>query len=313
MSLESQLREMLAEGRLDLPFPGGGATAIRHKRLAEIGRESLATARLAEAHLDAIAILHEAGRNPYPGALYGVWASEASSQSLAMTTAAECLELSGTKMFCTGATILDRALITVMKPERLLLEVDLRLERSRVKYDESAWVTSAFDDTHTASASFDRVRVSASNVIGPAEWYFSRAGFWHGACGPAACWAGGAWGLLDHAISHTRADNPHAVAHLGGIEAGVWGMRAALEEAGREIDRDPEDATSAMRRALIVRHLIEDACTEILRRFSRAFGPRPFAFDAVISKRCQELALYIRQSHAECDLETLGRRALAAV
>ncbi len=303
---------MLADGRLDLPFPGSGATPIRHKRLAEIARENLATARLAEAHVDAAAILHEAGRDPHPGAVYGVWASETSGQSLALTGAAECFELSGAKMFCTGATIVDRALITVMKPERLLLEVDLRLNGDRILYDESAWVASAFADTHTAIASFDRVRVSASNVIGPAEWYFSRAGFWHGACGPAACWAGGASGLLDYAIAHTRSDNPHAVAHLGGIAAGVWGMRAALEQAGREIDHDLEDAASAMRRALIVRHLVEDACTEILRRFSRAFGPRPFAFDAVVSKRCQELVLYIRQSHAECDLETLGRALAGA-
>jgi hypothetical protein len=99
--------------------------------------------------------------------------------------------------------------------------------------------------------------------------------------------------LLDYAVALTRGDNPHAVAHLGGIGAAVWGMRAALEHAGREIDHDLEDAASAIRRALIVRHLVEDACTEILRRFSRAFGPRPFAFDAVISKRCQELALYV--------------------
>jgi alkylation response protein AidB-like acyl-CoA dehydrogenase len=303
---------MVAEGRLDLPFPGGGATPMRHKRLADIGRENLALARLAEAHVDALAILHEAGRNPHPGALYGVWASETSSHSLIMTGAADRFELSGTKMFCTGATIVDRALITVMRPERLLLEVDLRSEANRVKYDESAWVASAFEDTHTATAFFTGMCVCASNVMGAAEWYLSRPGFWSGACGPAACWAGGAWGLLDYAIAHTRGNNPHAVAHLGGIEAGVWGMRAALEEAGREIDGAPEDTASAMRRALIVRHLVEEACTEVLRRFSRAFGPRPMAFDAAISRRCQELALYIRQSHAECDLETLGTRSISA-
>ena len=46
-------------------------------------------------------------------------------------------------------------------------------------------------------------------------------------------------------------------------------------------------------------------------RFGRAFGPRPLAFDAEISRLYHELSLYIRQSHAESDLEDLGRLSVA--
>jgi hypothetical protein len=86
----------------------------------------------------------------------------------------------------------------------------------------------------------------------------------------------------------------------------LWGLESYLDCAGREIDEDGSDAAKAETRALTLRHLAEQACTEILRRFARAYGPHPLAMDEEISRRCQELELYLRQSHAERDLECLG-------
>ena len=62
-----------------------------------------------------------------------------------------------------------------------------------------------------------------------------------------------------------------------------------------------------MVRALQVRHLIEQACTDTLRRFARAYGPHPLTMVSEISHRYHGLDLYLRQSHAERDLESLGR------
>jgi hypothetical protein len=67
------------------------------------------------------------------------------------------------------------------------------------------------------------------------------------------------------------------------------------------------DKDEAHRRALTVRHLIEQSATEVLRRFARAYGPKPLAFDEGISLRYQELDIYLRQSHAERDLGDLGQ------
>ena len=58
--------------------------------------------------------------------------------------------------------------------------------------------------------------------------------------------------------------------------------------------------------ALIVRHLVENTCADILTRLGRAYGPHLLAFDLDISRRYAEVELYIRQSHAERDLESLG-------
>jgi hypothetical protein len=80
-----------------------------------------------------------------------------------------------------------------------------------------------------------------------------------------------------------------------------------LASAAREIDAQPTDVSQARVRARIVRHLIEVMSTDILRRLARAYGPHPLAIDEDISRRYQELDLYLRQSHAERDLEALGR------
>jgi hypothetical protein len=304
--LEARLRKLLADGGMDLPFPGEGKTAGRHRQLIDIAREDLALARLAEAHTDAVAILAEAGRRPQPGALYGVWASEMPQQQVHLSHEGDGASVAGTKMFCTGAGLIDRALVTVRAPEHYLVDVDLRAHPETLTFDESGWKVSAFIGTQTAATTFLHTPVAPSDVIGNPDWYLRRPGFWHGACGPAACWAGGAIGLVEYARAQHR-DDAHTLAHLGAMHAGAWALRSFFESAGNEIDGDPCDTSAAQARALTVRHLVEQACSDVLRRLGRAYGPRALAYDAEVSRRYQELDLYIRQSHAERDLEVLGR------
>jgi hypothetical protein len=301
MTLEERLRELSASGCLDLPLPGQGDTAVRLQRLADIAQGDLELARLVEAHTDAAAILAEAGRSPEPGALYGVWASEI-DPPLRLSAG----HLNGVKMFCTGAGLLDRALVTASAPERRLIDVALRVNSNTLDSDCSAWKASAFLATQTATVIFTDTPVREQDVIGGPDWYVNRPGFWHGACGPAACWAGGAIGLVEYARAQSRSDE-HTQAHLGAMHAGAWALRGYLELAGKEIDRDPTDYKAAQLRALTVRHLIEEASSDILRRLGRAYGPRALAYEAMVSRRYQELELYIRQSHGERDLAVLGR------
>lgn len=286
------------------PLPGVGRTPERLRYLLELGREDLSLARLAEAHWDAVAILVEAGRQPEPGALYAVWAAEIPGKSLELKTVSGRRTLSGAKPFCSGAGLVDRALITVAAPEARLLDINLRSSADLIRFDHSFWHSTAFSETKTATTTFSAFAISESDVVGPMNFYLSRPGFWNGACGPAACWVGGALGLLDWGLLQKR-DDPHTRAHLGAMTASGWALESLLESAGREIDSDSANVLAAQVRALSLRHLVEQHCTEILRRFARAFGPHPLAFEASVSRRYLELDLYLRQSHAERDLEAL--------
>jgi alkylation response protein AidB-like acyl-CoA dehydrogenase len=300
--LKSRLADVVSQY---VPLPGGGQTSGRHLLLAEIAREDLSLAKLAEAHWDAVAILEEAGRTPEPNMLYAVWASEIPGHAIRLERTADDYYISGVKPFCSGLGIVDRALVTIGLPEQRLIEVDLRNNPDRIAVDLDAWKTNAFRKTQTGAITFHELRASKDCLVGAPSWYLERTGFWHGACGPAACWAGGVAGLLDFAIASKRND-PHTLAHLGAMQAGVWGMYALLKQAGDEIDAAPLDSKAAQIRALEVRHLIEQMGTEILQRFSRAYGPYPLSMNEETSLRYQEAVLYMRQSHAERDLESLG-------
>ena len=112
--------------------------------------------------------------------------------------------------------------------------------------------------------------------------------------------------MVGYALQQSR-EEPHTLAHLGAMQAPVWAFGAYLAWAGDEIDAEPYDACDARIRALAIRHFVEQGCTDILRRLPRAYGSRPLAMDESVSRRYQELDLYLRQSHGERDLESLGR------
>lgn len=312
MLIDDQMETLRGLLRETIPLPGAGATAERHKRLFEIGRIDLSLARLAEAHWDAVAILAESGREARLDCIYGVWASERPGQQLTLVRSADSFRVNGQKAFCSGAGLIDRALVTVGGIEQRLVDIDLHRNTDFIQFDRSAWKTNAFRETRTDTATFDEARVSATDLIEEPGWYLQRPGFWHGACGPAACWAGGAAGLVDYAERQSSED-PHAIAHLGAMHASIWAVLSYLDSAGHQIDAFPENREQALIRALTVRHLVEQASTEVLRRLPRAYGPHPLAMDQDIARRYQELDLYLRQSHAERDLEKLGHTVLASL
>jgi alkylation response protein AidB-like acyl-CoA dehydrogenase len=303
-SVRRRLRTMLAIGELDLALPAAGQTPARHRALFEFGRTDLSLARLAEAHTDAVAILREAGLTPQPRALYGVWASDGPQSQLVATRVGNNLRLQGAKQFCSGARLVDVALVTAHLGTRVyLLQVPLATRGTVVQ--KSAWATPAFAATDTANVVFRNVRLSTRALIGGGNWYLERVGFWHGALGPAACWAGGAAGLVDAARSlHHR--SAHTRAQIGALEAARWSLVAQLDQAGQEIDQARSNHDEARKRALIVRHLIERTCIEVVDRFGRATGPALLAFESAIARRHAELLLYIRQCHAERDLEAIA-------
>jgi alkylation response protein AidB-like acyl-CoA dehydrogenase len=302
--LRAVLRQLDQVGRLALPMAGAGATAGRHRALYEFGREDLSLARLAEAHTDALAILAEAGAASINGSLYGVWASDGPHSRLSGERSADGgMSMNGAKLYCSGAPILDAALVTVHCEQALWL-VALPLATSGVRIEPAGWATPAFAATGTSRVIFEAVHVTPAQIIGGPNWYLERIGFWRGAIGPAACWAGGAAGLVDAAQLLDRHD-AHSRAHLGALEATAWSLQAVLDQAGLQIDAGAESPRQAQRRALIVRHLVERGCVEVLERFGRATGPQLLAFDAAVARRHAELTLYIRQCHAERDLEAI--------
>ncbi|WP_099023886.1 acyl-CoA/acyl-ACP dehydrogenase [Mycolicibacterium palauense] len=311
MTAGALVRQWLEAGRLELPLPGSGASATRFRQLMALAEQDVVAARLAEAHTDAAAILHELdGKPPEPGQLWGVWAAESSDAVLTATDDGPAgVRLSGTKPWCSGAGICSHALVTarVAGGDRALYAV--AVTDPRVRALPSTWRNAGMAASDTRSVQFTSAR--AVPVGAPGD-YLSRPGFWHGAIGVAACWLGAARAVgqpLYHRAGAGRADE-HALAHLGAVDAAIAAAQAILDAAAAQIDADPLDrAGAAQLTAHRVRAVVEHAVQESIIRTGRALGPGPLSRDGRHAARVADLTIYVRQSHAERDLAELGRLA----
>lgn len=298
----------LAAGELDLPLPGSGRTAHRWQRLAELTEADIVAGRLAEAHTDAVAILAElSGPDQKPDQLWGVWAAESDDAELCARCAGADVTLDGTKAWCSGAGICTHALVTARIDEdrRGLFAVDL--SDHRIRPLPSNWRNAGMAESDTRSVQFTGAPAVAVGAPGD---YLTRPGFWHGAVGVSACWLGGARAVAAPLYERAAGDSadPHTLAHLGAVDAALAAAEATLSSAARQVDADPLNRDG--RAELIARRtraVVETAVEEAIRRTGRALGPGPLAQDAAHAARVADLAMYVRQSHAERDLARLGR------
>ncbi|WP_370963155.1 acyl-CoA dehydrogenase family protein [Amycolatopsis sp. cg9] len=292
-SIGAELRSLHAAGDLDLPLPGASGTAARWAALAAFGRRDLALARLAEGHADAVAILAEAGRSPVPGALYGVWAAKSGGTGAALEDGV----LTGTVRFCSGLSLLDRALVAA--GDRL---VEADLADPGVRRHPDAWQAVGMDASDSGDVVFDGVR---ADLVGPPGWYVARPGFALGGAGVAAVWLGGAAGVFDGVLAYLRdrgGADEHQLAHVGAIHTALTAAEAVLARAAGE----PVGPLSAG----TCRAAAERTAVEVLDRALKVTGPTPACRDRRFAQRVADLPVYVRQHHAERDLAALGRDVL---
>lgn len=308
------VRNWLEAGRLDLPLPGSGATVRRWQQLAELTEIDVVAGRLAEAHVDAVAILDELGaKPPASGEPWGVWAAEDPDAVLNAHTNgggnADPVRLWGTKAWCSGAGLCTHALVTARRDDgqRALYAVATRSHGVRPL--PSTWRNPGMAASDTRSVQFSGAH--AVPVGNPGD-YLDRPGFWHGAIGVAACWVGAARAVgapLYDRVARGPAD-AHVLAHLGAVDAAIAAAEAMLATAAEATDADPFDRSgSAQLLARRTRAVAETAVDEAITRTGRALGPAPLCRDAQHARRVADLTIYVRQSHAERDLAALGKLA----
>lgn len=287
-----------------LAVPGRGGTAARFEALWNIASCSPSLGRLAEAHHDAVAILHEADRTEVAPGLHGVWAA-GGPDPLLLVREGGSWRLRGSKHWCSGATLATRALVTAAQPSGLGALVLVDLTADGVRPAAPNWESPALRAVDTRTVQFD-LAIDADAIIGVDDWYLRRPGFWHGSVGVAACWAGCVDGIVSRLQPGWRSD-PHAVAHLGAIDALLWSMRTLVAATGDAIDAEPiGEEPVRQQRAMRIRHIVVEAVDEIIDRIPRALGPGPLALQPNVHRHLAETDLYRRQSQAERDLESLG-------
>jgi len=301
------LERLVRDGRLDAPTPGGGETAVRFAMLRSLGRHDLSLARLAEGHLDALAILDEAGAERREGT-FGVWAA-GPVEALRAKRSASGWRLDGIRGWCSGAGNLTHALVRAAASDGERLFV-VSLDQRGITPILGSWPAIGMAATSTLDVRFEQVELPPDEAVGAPGFYLMRKGFWLGAAGVAAVWLGGSEAIAGVAREHAG-DDAHRLAHVGWISARLGAMESLLRTTAETIDMVAPDCGTVEYRVRILRAEIAQTAAAILDRTGRATGAGPLAHDREHAQRVADLTLYIRQTHAEADLEQLGRLELA--
>lgn len=301
----SQVESWVATDGPATPLPGQGNTWRRLEILAELAGRDLSVARLAEGHLDAVAILDEFGGKAGPG-VYGVWAAHRPGELVASRARSGwCLK--GSKPFCSGAGLLARALVVADAPDGVrLFDVDV----ADAEVVEGTWPAVGMAGSASYRVSWSGEPIRATQAVGGPGSYTGRVGFWWGAVGVAACWWGGARSLLRVVGHHLAGGTPGDVelAELGVGWTKLEAAGAVLRWAAVRIDAcDGQDMADAQRTALIVRQVVHDACVDVLAVASSAGGARPICLEPDQSRRSADLYAYLAQHHRGRDAAALGR------
>jgi hypothetical protein len=303
------LAQLVEAGADALPLPGAGATLARWRALAAVGAHDLALAKLFEGHTDALAILHELGQQALGTnrSIWGVWAAEAPEGRTTFDDAgAGRVVLRGAKCWCSGAVSATHALLTAWDaqgagPQLVAIEIG----QPGVAVDAQAWQAVGMADSASLDVRFDSVR---GIKVGRPGDYLSRPGFWQGGAGIAACWYGAAARLAEQARdAAARGPAPPPAlraASLGRIDVALSAAAAMLREAAAWIDRHPHD--DARGATLRVRLAVEASATAVLNETGRMLGATPYCRDARFARRAADLPVFMRQSHGDRDLASLG-------
>lgn len=295
------MRTLIERDLVDLPPPGGGRTLQRWRALMAVGACDLSLAKVYEGHTDALAILAELEGPAWPG-LWAVWAAEAPSARVTFHPGAAGGTLSGRKAWCSGAAIVDSAVVSAWTPDAQPVLVAVRMHQPGIRVQADGWHAVGMSASESVAVDFDGVPAVA---VGAPGAYVARPGFWHGGAGIAAVWYGATVAIAEALARSTRiARDPHAAAHLGTVDTVLRTVRALLVETAAWIDAHP--AADASAAALRVRAAVEAAANEVMMRTGRALGPAPLCTDAAHAQRCADLPVFLRQSHAEHDLAALG-------
>ncbi|WP_247828338.1 acyl-CoA dehydrogenase [Arthrobacter antioxidans] len=305
-----------------VPLPGSGRTALTWQLLTTLAATDLTAARVVEPHLDALAILDQAGMGPPPGAAgstglhdgagtWGVFAAEGPGVALTASEGPDgTWTLTGTKPWCSLADHLDSAIVTahVREGRRRAFAVDLHAEGVTPEPAE-AWISHGLAAVTSCSVRFDAV---VAVPVGEADWYLTRDGFAWGGIGVAACWFGGALGVARTLLAASRHRTPDQIAlmHLGRVDAALHATRTALAAAAHAVDDGRAGGQDGALLAARVRSLAFDCAERVLEAAAHGLGPAPLAFDERHAARVSDLHLYLRQHHAERDDASLGRRVL---
>lgn len=212
----------------------------------------------------------------------------------------------GIKTWCSGAEFIQKVLMSYKEKEGQAQLCIVDLSHPSVHVDLSHWQAVGMQGTQTAQVHFDNTPVI---LIGLPNCYLERPGFWHGAAGVAACWYGAAVRLVSF-LHKSCTLNPNAFKkmYLGELAQQLSVTKQYFQYIAKLIDDEP--ALSHEREIRILRAQTEQCCQSVIQIVGKALGARPYCEEPTFSQLIADLPVFIRQSHAAFDYESIAELCL---
>ncbi|MGP5548558.1 acyl-CoA dehydrogenase [Psychrobacter alimentarius] len=305
-TLRCEILNILVSYSRKIPHPASGMaehnrlsnTLIRWQVLAYVASIDLTLAKWFESHLDALSILDEIGYSEIGKGLWAVWAAEGHSDPLRY----EQGKAIGHKAWCSGANIIDQALVTYRNSNNQSQLLIIDMHQAGIEIDNNEWQAVGMEATDTATVKF--CGVSAS-LVGKENAYLDRVGFWHGAAGVAACWYGASAYLANYLITaYQQKPNNYKAMYLGEIATVLAVTQQYFYHVAHLIDTEPSVCHELAIRQLRVQ--VEKIARHTVEIVGQALGAAPFCRNAHFARLSSDLSVFIRQSHGAFDLQKIG-------
>lgn len=301
--------------------PDGAAPLARALRL--VGRASLPLGRLWEGHVNALRLVAghgdaaqcgAAAADARAGRLFGVWNTE---RPPGLRLAPDGATLVGGKAWCSGAGLVERALVTARPdPDGTPVMVLAALPPGTPRADLSAWTPTGMRASLTGDVDLTGLPADGAARLGVPGVYYAQPGFSGGAWRFLAVQLGGIEALAEAFAEHLRrtgrGGDPHQRARLGRVLTAAEGARLWVEEAARRAEAPAGDPARVVAHVDLARGAVERAGLEALEAVQRGIGLSAFLAPHPAERIARDLATYLRQPAPDAALDAAAAHLLDA-
>ncbi|TCD07595.1 acyl-CoA dehydrogenase [Pedobacter frigidisoli] len=306
------LQLVLPGGLLDFNTPNMPALL---KLLKDIGKANLSVGRIFEGHINTLYLIHlyadvaqqeewYKGVREY-GHLFGIWNTQ-DKNGITLIPEKNGFIVNGCKTFCSGATLVNRALITgdISSADRegwqmVILNMD-SLADDRI--DRESWKPLGMKASGSYKVDFSGYQLRGEEFLGCPGIYLNQPYFNGGAMRFSAVQLGGAEAIAEATIAYLdelcRMGDPFQQLRLANMMSAVVSGRLWLEKAGQYYDSwadGGEHNEELIAFANMTRVNIEEICLKVMDDANRSVGARGLMEPYSLGRIFRDLSFYLRQ------------------
>lgn len=306
------LKIVLPDEALDFNLPH---TPALLKLLTAVGKANLSVGRIFEGHINTLYLIHLYANDEQrkrwfaevkdQGMLFGIWNTQA-QPGITFTANGEQWIVNGCKTFCSGAVVVNRALITgnIEHGDRKgwqMAIVDMSAIAAE-KIDKSSWKTLGMKASGSYTIDFSGYKMHPEDLISMPGIYLQQPHFSGGAIRFAAVHLGGAEAIAENTIQYlqslNRTEDPIQKMRIATIMMQLTTGQIWLDKAGENYDAwisDQKFEQNLIAFANMTRVTIEDLCLRIMDESNKCIGARGLMEPYDMERIFRDLTFYLRQ------------------